>query len=89
MLWFSVVKVAIIHEMIFFPMTNLQRMESKNTITDIVFFRNCYAFYQKELFDSITPQIAEIRTVAKSLPLFLKRSAKIYSSNGCVKPLKI
>ena len=72
MLWFSVVKVAIIHEMIFFPMNNLQRMESKNTITDIVFFRNCYAFYQKE-----------------SLPLFLKRSANIYSSYGCVKPLKI
>ena len=51
-------------------------MESKNTITDIGFSKNCYAFYQKELFDSIAPQIAEIRTVAKSLPLFLKHSAK-------------
>ena len=51
-------------------------MESKNTITDIGFSKNCYAFYQKELFDSITPQIAEIRTVSKSLPLFLKHSAK-------------
>ncbi len=76
MLWFSVVKVAIIYEMISFLMNNLQRMESKNTITDIGFSKNCYAFYQKELFDSITPQIAEIRTVAKSLPLFLKHSAK-------------
>ena len=76
MLWFSVVKVAIIHEMISFLMNNLQRMESKNTITDIGFSKNCYAFYQKELFDSIAPQIAEIRTVAKSLPLFLKHSAK-------------
>ena len=76
MLWFSVVKVAIIYEMISFLMNNLQRMESKNTITDIAFSKNCYAFYQKELFDSITPQIAEIRTVAKSLPLFLKHSAK-------------
>ena len=73
MLWFSVVKVAIIYEMISFLMNNLQRMESKNTITDIGFSKNCYAFYQKELFDSITPQIAEIRTVAKSL---LKHSAK-------------
>ena len=70
MLWFSVVKVAIIYEMISFLMNNLQRMESKNTITDIGFSKNCYAFYQKELFDSITPQIAEIRTVAKSLPHF-------------------
>ena len=76
MLWFSVVKVAIIYEMISFLMNNLQRMESKNTITDIGFSKNCYAFYLKELFDSITPQIAEIRTVAKSLPLFLKHSAK-------------
>ena len=76
MLWFSVVKVAINYEMISFLMNNLQRMESKNTITDIGFSKNCYAFYQKELFDSITPQIAEIRTVAKSLPLFLKHSAK-------------
>ena len=76
MLWFSVVKVAIIYEMISFLMNNLQRMESKNTITDIGFSKNCYAFYQKELFDSIAPQIAEIRTVAKSLPLFLKHSAK-------------
>lgn len=76
MLWFSVVKVAIIYEMISFLMNNLQRIESKNTITDIGFSKNCYAFYQKELFDSITPQIAEIRTVAKSLPLFLKHSAK-------------
>ena len=76
MLWFSVVKVAIIYEMISFLMNNLQRMESKNTITDIGFSKNCYAFYQKELFDSRTPQIAEIRTVAKSLPLFLKHSAK-------------
>ena len=76
MLWFSVVKVAIIYEMISFLMNNLQRMESKNTITDIGFSKNCYAFYQKELFDGITPQIAEIRTVAKSLPLFLKHSAK-------------
>ena len=30
----------------------------------------------KELFDSIAPQIAEIRTVAKSLLLFLKYFAK-------------
>ena len=30
----------------------------------------------KELFDSIATQNAEIRTVAKSLPLFLKYSAK-------------
>ena len=48
-------------------------MESKNTITDIGFSKNCYAFYQKELFDSIAPQIAEIRTVANSLPLLLKQ----------------
>lgn len=30
----------------------------------------------EELFDSIATQNAEIRTVAKSLPLFLKYSAK-------------
>lgn len=30
----------------------------------------------KELFDNIAPQIAEICTVANSLPLFLKYSAK-------------
>ena len=30
----------------------------------------------KELFDSIATQNAEIRTVAKSLPLFLKQFAK-------------
>ena len=29
-------------------------------------------FAKKELFDSIATQNAEIRTVAKSLPLFLK-----------------
>lgn len=32
--------------------------------------------HRKELFDSTAPQIAEIRTVAKSLPLILKYSAK-------------
>ena len=31
---------------------------------------------RKELFDSIATQNAEIRTVAKSLPLFLKQFAK-------------
>ena len=31
---------------------------------------------RKELFDSIATQNAEIRTVAKSLPLFLKYYAK-------------
>lgn len=30
----------------------------------------------KELFDSIAPQITEICTVSKSLPLFLKYSVK-------------
>ncbi len=31
---------------------------------------------RKELFDSMATQNAEIRTVAKSLPLFLKQFAK-------------
>ncbi len=35
-----------------------------------------YICIQKELFDSIVTQNAEIRTVSKSLPLFLKYSAK-------------
>lgn len=35
-----------------------------------------YLCLLKELFDSIAPQIADIRTVAKSLPLFLKYYAK-------------
>lgn len=35
-----------------------------------------YFCIQVELFDSIAPQIAEIRTIAKSLPLLLKKSAK-------------
>lgn len=35
-----------------------------------------YICAPKELFDSIAPQIADIRTVAKSLPLFLKYYAK-------------
>ena len=35
-----------------------------------------YICIQKELFDSIVTQNAEIRTVAKSLPLFLKYFAK-------------
>ena len=37
---------------------------------------NYYLCTLKELFDSIATQNAEIRTVAKSLPLFLKYSAK-------------
>lgn len=31
-----------------------------------------FSLQKKELFDSIATQNAEIRTVAKSLPLFLK-----------------
>ena len=33
-----------------------------------------YLCIQVELFDSIAPQTAEIRTVSNSLPLFLKYS---------------
>ena len=43
----------------------------------------------KELFDSIAPQNAENRTVANSLLLFLKYSAKCLFIKCCVKPLKI
>lgn len=35
-----------------------------------------YICAPKELFDSIAPQIAEIRTVANSLPLHLEEFAK-------------
>lgn len=37
---------------------------------------NYITFVCCELFEGIAPQIAEIRTVAKSLPLLLKNSAK-------------
>ena len=36
------------------------------------FGKNTLYLQMKELFDSIATQNAEIRTVAKSLPLFLK-----------------
>ena len=45
--------------------------------------------FLKELFDSIAPQNAENRTVANSLLLFLKYSAKCLFIKCCVKPLKI
>ena len=38
--------------------------------------KNVVTLSMKELFGSIAPQIAENRTVAKSLPLFLKYYAK-------------
>ena len=41
--------------------------------TDSSYFRKKILYLQmKELFDSIATQNAEFRTVAKSLPLFLK-----------------
>lgn len=41
-----------------------------------------YICTTKELFDSIATQNAEIRTVAKSLPQFLKYSARRTVSNN-------
>ena len=50
--------------------TKLIKYSKKNILS--AFFICIY----KELFDNIAPQIAEICTVANSLPLFLKYSAK-------------
>lgn len=41
-------------------------------LTPLFFQENDMLLCSKELFDSIAPQIAEIRTVANSLPLLLK-----------------
>jgi hypothetical protein len=41
-----------------------------------LYTRRVFLSLHKELFDSIAPQNAENRTVAKSLPLFLKYSVK-------------
>ena len=48
----------------------------KNTSEFCFFRKTSYFCLVKELFDSIATQNAEIRTVAKSLPLFLKYYAK-------------
>ncbi len=42
----------------------------------MIYPNNDYLYIQKELFDSIAPQTAEISTVSNSLPLFLKYSVK-------------
>lgn len=41
----------------------------------IVSYKIVINFVARELFEDIAPQTAEIRTVAKSLPLLLKNSA--------------
>ena len=58
---------------VYFQLVFIQKV--KNPITDIVFseiYYNIITLHQKELFDNPAPQIAEIRTIAKSSPLFLK-----------------
>ena len=48
---------------------------SKNNLSVLLEIQNKITNFTSELFDSIALQIAEIRTVAKSLPLLLGNSA--------------
>ena len=58
-------------------------MDINKVINDVFkIVLNIFICIYKELFDNIAPQIAENLQVANSLPLFLKYSAKSYSSIG-------
>lgn len=57
----------------FFPQRRCLSEKERRKIC--IGFKN-NAYFWRELFDSIAPQNAEIRTVTNSLPLILKNSAK-------------